>query len=216
MDGRLVLGSSRAVGDVDHRLADGARREAGSVRGAAARLPQHLLGRPPGRACHVPPNRRPVVQTDIARRPASRALGDDVEYRLHVGGRLADHLQHLRRGRLPRQRLLCLVEQPRVLDRDHGLVGEGLQQCELLVAEGAARAATPTTPMPLPPTASVRRRSSGRRSAPCDAAPAGCRALEHVWRTGWPRRSVDRQSRSPSPPRGAGKVASIVSRALPT
>jgi hypothetical protein len=30
------------------------------------------------------------------------------------------------------QRLLGLVEQARVLDRDHGLVGEGLQQLDLL------------------------------------------------------------------------------------
>ncbi len=32
--------------------------------------------------------------------------------------------------------LLRLLEQPRVLDRDHGLVGEGLQQRELLLVEG--------------------------------------------------------------------------------
>ena len=30
---------------------------------------------------------------------------------------------------------LRLLEQPRVLDRDHGLVGEGLEQRDLLVAE---------------------------------------------------------------------------------
>ena len=33
---------------------------------------------------------------------------------------------------------LRLVEQPHILDRDHGLVGEGLQQLDLLVREGAA------------------------------------------------------------------------------
>ena len=35
------------------------------------------------------------------------------------------------------QRLLGLVEQPHVLDRDHRLVGEGLQQRDLLVGERA-------------------------------------------------------------------------------
>ena len=34
-----------------------------------------------------------------------------------------------------RVRCLHLVEQPHILDRDHGLVGEGLQQLDLLVAE---------------------------------------------------------------------------------
>ena len=32
-------------------------------------------------------------------------------------------------------RCLQLVEQPRVLDRDHGLVGEGRDQLDLLVGE---------------------------------------------------------------------------------
>ena len=36
-------------------------------------------------------------------------------------------------------RLLRLPEQPRVLDRDHGLIGEGLEERELLVAERLRR-----------------------------------------------------------------------------
>ena len=41
-------------------------------------------------------------------------------------GELADHPQDLARRRLPLERLLGLVEQAHVLDRDHRLVGEGL------------------------------------------------------------------------------------------
>ena len=59
-------------------------------------------------------------------------------------GRPAITAQHLRRGRLLLQRLgerpvalLQLGEQPGVLDGDHGLVGEGLQQRDLLVGERA-------------------------------------------------------------------------------
>ncbi len=48
---------------------------------------------------------------------------------------LTDDLQHVGGGRLLLQRLLGLVEQAHVLDRDHGLVGEGLQQRDLLVGE---------------------------------------------------------------------------------
>ncbi len=62
--------------------------------------------------------------------------GDDgVEHRLHVGGRAADHAQHVGGGGLAAQRLVRLLEQPRVLDRDHRLVGEGLDQPRVVVAE---------------------------------------------------------------------------------
>jgi hypothetical protein len=50
-----------------------------------------------------------------------------VEHRLHVRGELRSP-SDLGRRRLPLERLLRLVEQAHVLDRDHRLVGEGLQQ----------------------------------------------------------------------------------------
>ena len=57
-----------------------------------------------------------------------------------VERRAADDLEHVGGGGLLLQRFaevarfrLHLVEQPRILDRDHGLVGEGLEQGELLV-----------------------------------------------------------------------------------
>ena len=54
-----------------------------------------------------------------------------------VGDRAADDLQHRGRRRLLLERLLGLVEEARVLDRDHRLVGEGAQQPLLLVVERA-------------------------------------------------------------------------------
>ena len=65
----------------------------------------------------------------------ARALRDRLQHGLHVGRRLADHAQHLGGRRLPLERLLGLVEQPRVLDRDHRLVGERLRERDLLVVE---------------------------------------------------------------------------------
>ena len=50
-------------------------------------------------------------------------------------GERGDHLEDVGGGGLPLQRLPGLVEQPRVLDRDHGLVGEGLQQLDMMRGE---------------------------------------------------------------------------------
>ena len=109
-----------------------------------------------GKHRHVPPSRvrRDAVaghQVDqlavearhvpCRRRTARIARSSDrVEHRLHVRGDLADDPADLRRRRLPLERFLGLVEQAHVLDRDHRLVGEGLQQLDLLVGEtGPAR-----------------------------------------------------------------------------
>ena len=82
------------------------------------------------------------------RRPAHPRgiLGDGLHDRLEIGRRARDHPQDLGRGGLLLQRLghlsmgLCersvlllqFREQPHVLDRDHRLVGEGLQELDLL------------------------------------------------------------------------------------
>ena len=68
-------------------------------------------------------------------------LDQRVEHRLELEGGAADRLQHLGGGGLLLQRFLRLVEQPRVLDRDHRLIGEGAQQAELLVVEAHVRLA---------------------------------------------------------------------------
>ena len=56
----------------------------------------------------------------------------------HVGGR---GLLLQRFGEVARARL-HLVEQPHVLDRDHGLVGEGLDQRDLSLGEPARLGST--------------------------------------------------------------------------
>jgi hypothetical protein len=78
-------------------------------------------------------------------------LDDHLEHRRRVGGRAADGTEHRRQGRPAVKRLgdlavallklgvapLQFLEKARVLDRDHGLIGEALQQGDLLVGEGA-------------------------------------------------------------------------------
>ena len=68
------------------------------------------------------------------RRPAhpGGVLGDGLHDRLQIGRRARDHPQDLARRRLLLQRLFRLVEQAHVLDGDDGLVGEGLQERDLL------------------------------------------------------------------------------------
>src|SRR5215471_3844007 len=65
-----------------------------------------------------------------------------VEDGLRVGGRTGNHAEDLARRRLLLERFgeiaiarLKLREQPHVLDRDDGLVGEGLEQANLLIGE---------------------------------------------------------------------------------
>ena len=80
-----------------------------------------------------------------ARRVAPRSRAIVSKHRLQVEGRAADDLEHVARRRLLLERFgqlagarLHLLEQPHVLDGDHRLVGEGLHQLDLLVAERPA------------------------------------------------------------------------------
>jgi len=73
-----------------------------------------------------------------------------VQHRLHIAGRAADHVEHVAGRGLVFERLLQIaralvqfVEQPDRLDRDHRLVGKGLQQLDLLVAERARLCCVP-------------------------------------------------------------------------
>ena len=66
-----------------------------------------------------------------------RRGGDRLEHRLNVAGRPADDAQDGRGRGLPLERLARLVEQAHVLDRDHRLVGEDLQQPDVLLGEVA-------------------------------------------------------------------------------
>ena len=88
---------------------------------------------------------KPVTRTPLcASHSARRILDQGVEHRLQVDGRAADDLKNLAGRRLLLQRFgdfgvarLKLLEQPHVLDSDHGLVGEGPQQLDLLLRERA-------------------------------------------------------------------------------
>src|SRR5712691_10403909 len=71
-----------------------------------------------------------------------RARRDRLEGRLDVRRRATDHLKDLARRRLLLERLgevavtsLQLVEEPHVLDGDHGLVCEGLEELDLAFRE---------------------------------------------------------------------------------
>ena len=71
-----------------------------------------------------------------------RRFDQRIEHGLQIERRAADDLEHVGGGGLLLQRfaqlvgaLLHRVEQPHVLDGDHRLVGEGLDQRDLLVGE---------------------------------------------------------------------------------
>ena len=58
-----------------------------------------------------------------------------IEHRREIAGRGIDNLQHLGGRGLLLQRLPLLGQQPRVLDRDHRLIGEGADELDLPVGE---------------------------------------------------------------------------------
>ena len=61
-----------------------------------------------------------------------RLLQHCIEHRRQITGRGIDNLQHLRDRCLLFQRLALLGQQPRILQRDHRLMGEAFQQRNLL------------------------------------------------------------------------------------
>src|SRR5262249_54030908 len=92
-----------------------------------------------------------IPAIDIAKLGVANAysiLQHSCEHRLKITGRATDNPQHLRGGRLLFKRfgqlaraLLFGLEQPRVLNRDHCLIGEGFDQLDLLVRERTYSAA---------------------------------------------------------------------------
>ena len=144
-----VLGVERRVLDVhdapveDRPSRRRARGRCGSgysllqrVDARSASTPSH--GREPELSGLEPGTRR----CRLASHSRARVLHDRVEDRLHVGRRAGDHAQDLAGRRLLLEGLgevgvlgLQLGEQPRVLDGDGRLVGEGLHQGDLAVGE---------------------------------------------------------------------------------
>src|SRR6516164_9489770 len=83
-----------------------------------------------------------VHRRKVGAAEARHSLCQCVEHRHEVDGGAADRLEHVCGGGLLLQRLreimrlgLHLAEQADVADRDHGLVGKGLQQFNLFLAE---------------------------------------------------------------------------------
>jgi hypothetical protein len=66
----------------------------------------------------------PCCCTNLRPTQRTRAFGNRVEHRRHIGGRLADNAQDISGCRLLLECFPGLVEQPRVLDRDDGFSGE--------------------------------------------------------------------------------------------
>ena len=115
-------------GAVHHR----APHHAGTVHG-------NLVGtvRPPdGTHGRSHPHTPSIGQRDVGELRLANAgstAGHGVQHRLHVARRVRDDTQDFADGGLLLQRLLGLVEQARILDRYHRLVGESCEQRNLLV-----------------------------------------------------------------------------------
>jgi hypothetical protein len=62
-----------------------------------------------------------------------RRLDKGLQHRPQIEGRATDDLEHVGGGGLLLQRFTQFAEQARILDGDHGLVSEGLDQLNLLI-----------------------------------------------------------------------------------
>src|SRR5262249_2874059 len=77
----------------------------------------------------------PESGTQLGVTEAQGTGGDAVEHWLKISRGPRDDAQNLAGRRLPIESLLRLVQQPDILDGDDGLVGECLEQGDLLVPE---------------------------------------------------------------------------------
>ena len=78
----------------------------------------------------------------VAPHSSRRILRDSIQHRLNVRRRAGNDAQDLTRRSLLLQRFFEFLEQPHVLNRDHRLVGEGLEELDLRRGEGAHLGAT--------------------------------------------------------------------------
>jgi hypothetical protein len=75
--------------------------------------------------------------TELGLADARCTFQDGLKDRIELPGRARDDAQHVGGGGLLLQRLAQLLEQTRVLDGDHSLVGKILYQFDLLIVEWA-------------------------------------------------------------------------------
>jgi len=110
-----------------------------------------------------------IQRAEFGLADARCVLQHGLEHRLNFAGRARYDAEHLRCRGLLLQRigklvraLLLGLEQPRILDRDHRLVGEGLEQCDLFLGKRPHLHATDqnrSDRLPLPQQRSGERRS---------------------------------------------------------
>src|SRR5262245_53422245 len=86
----------------------------------------------------------PANGSHVTHAQACGCFYDAIEHRLEIELRAANYVEHVARCRLVLERLrelvrarLHLLEQPCILDSDHGLVGKDLQESDLLFVEGS-------------------------------------------------------------------------------
>ena len=87
-----------------------------------------------------PSTRRITASSALAH--LSGILGYRIQHRLNIRRRAGDDAQNFTRGGLLFQRLLEFLEQPHVLNGDHGLISEGFEQLNLRWGEGTHLDAT--------------------------------------------------------------------------
>ena len=142
-----VLWIDLDVGDVDHRASEDRPPTSEGPGGAHRECAAHPLDAFGGEiVLGGKMNQFAVEPKQRGEKPVAQPHGaphNDVEDRLDVGRRARDHPQDVGRGGLLLERRrqlsvsrLQLLEQPDVLDRDHRLVGERLEDRDLFGREG--------------------------------------------------------------------------------
>ncbi len=143
LDHALVRGhvDQRPIGQVQHGLAENCARRNIGVRIDRNPRGGDEVGK---QALRIGAGRRregvaiaKQCDREVALEHPRGGQNDSFEHRPRVGRRLADDPQDFGRRSLPLQRLLRLVEQSRVLDRDDGLIGKGAEQLHVVHGESA-------------------------------------------------------------------------------
>ena len=133
-----VLGVGQDIMNVDRAPLEGGARRAGMASGSNG-IPLDECSEFGGGVVRGHGSQKLTVEAEderaFGRAQPDRVLGQRLEDRLEIERGAADHLEQLAGRRLPLERLLGLVEQAHVLDRDHRLVGEGLEQLDVPVGE---------------------------------------------------------------------------------
>src|SRR5262245_32076810 len=140
-----VVRVGQDIGDMDHppfQQGPSRRRPATPLDGQSPEIFDELGRVPVSLREEEHPVFLPSYHSEVGVTKAASRFNERLQHRLEIESRAADDFEHIGGGGLPLQRvaefagtLLHLVEQPHVLNRDHRLVGEGLQELDLSVGE---------------------------------------------------------------------------------